>query len=1454
MAIRDLTVRIRAEIGSFNRDMALAANSARKASKEIRDAGNSGQSGLGKLAATAKANEKAWNQTSNGMLAAGTAITAGLGMAAKAAMDWESAWTGVLKTVDGSDQQLAAVEGGLRNLAKTLPSTHTEIAQVAESAGQLGVKTKDIVGFTKTMIDLGESTNLTADEAATNIAQISNVMGTMEREGSAGIRRFGSTLVALGNDGASTEKDILSMAQRIAGAGATVGATEADVLALSNTLASMGVRAELGGGVATRVILKMRTAVDEGGESLEAFASTAGMSADDFAAKFKGAPMEALDAVAQGINRVNKEGGNVVATLKDMGIKGTEETQVMLALANAGSLLKDSLALGAAEWDRNMALTEEAGKRYETTESQVKIAWNGIKDAAIDAGATILPAIQSIAEGATGLMEAWLGIPEPVRSTMTVLGGFAGVGLLVAGGLMKMVPAIFDTVAGMRNLKKEAPGAYNGITKIGKAAGIAALAVAGLQILGTILSREHGASAQEIAQGILKINDATLAGKDSLSGMDDVFSKWDTIAGSDRSGGIKEVASAIEEVANPSFLEGVNKNFNGLNKFFGLPDDKITLLEKRFADLGLELGNMASNGNIEESANAFRVLSEEFENNGRSAQDALNFMPGYADALREIATQAGATVTDQELLQWALSGVAPAAVNAAAGLESTSNGLSDVTADAKKAADAVNEYFESLVNAGLVVLGERESLRQLEEAFTAASEAAKENGKNLDITTEKGRANQAALDGIASAALSTIEAQRKNGASSSELADTMERSRSAFIANAIAMGMGKKEAAALADSLNLIPGAVYISYDSNADDLAGKLKEINELVQNAPDGHVTINENSPEVIKSLKDLGFTVETLPDGKIKVTDNGTASATGKEIDAVAAKHRTATINTNAATAEAERQLNWVARPRSSSISIKKSITESITQINNGPVTSQFGRANGGRIPFRATGGRLPYTGLGRDKILGISTKDGTPTSWVDDGEWVIRERQSSKFDTALQMINNDDPAIQHLAGLAKGGRVGDAEKRIDSLQKQIRRIPGTKANRGRKADLQDQLADARKELKDAKAEAVATKKQTEAAKKAAKEERERQGRFNELRSDKRRDIRRGSVVDSFTSGSGLSVVDELIGLSRNDTLSKGQRRNASRSAASLESQLRVLDKQSDSLKTKLEKATEARDRLLEVSKSVSQGLRGEFSLGGVLSNLLSGDQKGPLDAESFVKAAQGKASQIRRFGGLLNRLRKQGYSEAIVREIADLGTVEGTQVGNALLGASSTERKQLNQAYESMDYWSGRAGKEVTLSMERGGIDAAEGLVRGLEKKNSSVESAFYKLGKNAEKAFRRSLDMHSPSRTLFKAGEDAADGAILGGESKEGLVEKTFSNLGKAAERGFDPRLASTRTSGGAPSTRESSMSARISEGPTYHEIVSALGEVISGWKPMVVMDGRKFYGVMQKVKNSFEDR
>ena len=154
MADRSIVVRLQAVVTGFKDQMTQAG----KAAGDLADRVEKSQASLDKVGGMA---------TKAGLL-----VGVGLGVAAKAAIDWESAWAGVTKTVDGSASELATLEGQLRGMAKTLPASHSEIAAVAEAAGQLGIKTKDVASFTKVMIDLGETTNLTADEAATSLAQL----------------------------------------------------------------------------------------------------------------------------------------------------------------------------------------------------------------------------------------------------------------------------------------------------------------------------------------------------------------------------------------------------------------------------------------------------------------------------------------------------------------------------------------------------------------------------------------------------------------------------------------------------------------------------------------------------------------------------------------------------------------------------------------------------------------------------------------------------------------------------------------------------------------------------------------------------------------------------------------------------------------------------------------------------------------------------------------------------------------------------------------------------------------------------------------------------------------------------------------------------------------------------------------------------------------------------------
>ena len=167
----------------------------------------------------------------------------GLSVAAtKAAIDFESAFTGVIKTVDGTDAELEKLKNGILEMSKTMPESASDIAKVAESAGQLGIKTKNIEDFTKVMVMLGDSTNLSSEEAATSLARLANITGMSQDKFS----NLGSSIVACGNNFATTESEITNMAMRLAGAGSQIGLTEADIIGLSTALSSVGIEAEAG--------------------------------------------------------------------------------------------------------------------------------------------------------------------------------------------------------------------------------------------------------------------------------------------------------------------------------------------------------------------------------------------------------------------------------------------------------------------------------------------------------------------------------------------------------------------------------------------------------------------------------------------------------------------------------------------------------------------------------------------------------------------------------------------------------------------------------------------------------------------------------------------------------------------------------------------------------------------------------------------------------------------------------------------------------------------------------------------------------------------------------------------------------------------------------------------------------------------------------------------------------
>lgn len=380
----------------------------------------------------------------------GTAVaTAGV-TTLKAAIDFESAFAGVQKTVDETDTtSYEDLAKGIREMAKTTPAAATEIAAVAEAAGQLGIKADDILSFSKTMIDLGESTNLTSDEAATSIAKLFNVTGTsMDKVGN-----FGSTLVALGNNAATTESDILAMATRIAGSGKQIGLTEQQILALSTSLSSVGIEAEMGGSAISTVMSQIDKDVAMNAEELSVWAKTAGLSASDFAKSWNSDAYGTLQKVLKGMAETKDEGGNLNVLLEDLGINSIRQGDTLKRLSSATGLMSEMTDLANTAWDENSALTKEANTRYATMASKLKILKNTLTDAAITIGNKLMPYLDKlvskiqeidfdkVAEKIGGFIDWFAKNAKTIGLIASVIGGIF-VGIKIAGFVKGIISVI----------------------------------------------------------------------------------------------------------------------------------------------------------------------------------------------------------------------------------------------------------------------------------------------------------------------------------------------------------------------------------------------------------------------------------------------------------------------------------------------------------------------------------------------------------------------------------------------------------------------------------------------------------------------------------------------------------------------------------------------------------------------------------------------------------------------------------------------------------------------------------------------------------------------------------------------------------------------------------------------------------------------------------------------------
>lgn len=419
---------------------------------------------------------------------------------AQASMDFESAITGVAKTTDLTDDELSAMSDAIKEMSTEIPATTEELAAIAESAGQLGIHKESLLDFTEIMAMLGTSTNMTADEAATSLSRLANITGMSQED----FDRLGATIVDLGNNLATTEKEIVDMSLRIAGAGAQVNMTEAEIMAFSGALSSVGIEAEAGGSAFSTLISNMSLAVQQGGDGLEQFADVAGMSASEFAAAFEDDAAGAIIQFIQGLGNMESEGRSAIAVLDDMGLSDIRMRDALLRAAGASDVFTNALQIGSNAWDENTALVNEATKRYATTQSQLTMMQNAYQNLKVAIGDAYTPALQKAYSVGTQVLNAVSQFIKQNPALVNAITAFVGVLGLVVAALAAYTVGAKVAAAASAMLTAAIPG-VNII--MGVAAAVAGVTAA-IAALATAAANDAVPSVDELTQAAQGMREA----------------------------------------------------------------------------------------------------------------------------------------------------------------------------------------------------------------------------------------------------------------------------------------------------------------------------------------------------------------------------------------------------------------------------------------------------------------------------------------------------------------------------------------------------------------------------------------------------------------------------------------------------------------------------------------------------------------------------------------------------------------------------------------------------------------------------------------------------------------------------------------------------------------------------------------------------------------------------------
>lgn len=820
--------------------------------------------------------ETAFNAVHEAIVAAGVAaalkeIYEYFSDCSQASMDFESAITGVAKTTDLTDSELATMSDSIKALSTEIPATTEEIAAVAEAAGQLGIQKDALLDFTEIMTMLGTATNMTADEAATALARFANITGMATDN----YGRLGSVIVDLGNNFATTESEIVAMGTRLASAGKLAGLTEPEIMALAAAMSSVGIEAEAGGTAMTQTLNAIEKAVAKGGDDLAEFARIAGMSSEEFSSAWKNDAMSALTSFIGGLGKLDEQGESTVLVLEDLGLTGIRQSNMLKALGLAADQMTGAVNTANTAWQQNTALTNEANKRYATAQSRLTMMQNAYNNLKVAIGDAYTPALGKSYEMGTKVLNSFTEFVQKNPALVNAVTAFAGsIGLVAAAlaGYTVIIKIAHAATAAFATVSTAALGPIFAVTAAvaGAVAVIAALATAAAN------------------DAVPSVKELTEASRGMREAMDEAGDAFESTAAK---------TSATAEIADQYItkLEEMGDYTRLSNEEQEQYRNTLTLL----CQLMPELSDLidVQNGTIQGGTAALRANTQAWKENAEAQ--------AYQEYKNQLAEQYNAVLVEQAENSIGLTKAQLQLEAAQEKLNDTYTRMDELWADAAKQAEEYNKEYYGMADATNFLSQEyydlQNSIYETNDEIWAAEKSIKNYNKAIEADADAVAEAKQEMDLANEAINRMIAANAANTDVTAETAKQMQEFQS--------------EISGVQQKLNALIEAYNEAYNAAYESVSGQYQLWDEAakvvatsagsINSALESQITYWQDYNANLQSLTDRSADIEGLSDMIASFADGSSDSVNAIAGMAGATDEQLATMVANWKTLQQEQQ---------------------------------------------------------------------------------------------------------------------------------------------------------------------------------------------------------------------------------------------------------------------------------------------------------------------------------------------------------------------------------------------------------------------------------------------------------------------------------------------------------------------------------------------------------------------